>query len=342
MVTRGYLGIDVGSISTNIVLIDQNEQVIHAIYKRNSGSPIDSLKNGLAEIRQSGIKDNQIYGVGTTGSARNLVGSIVGADIIKNEITAHGLAAIKIKPDVQTVLEIGGQDSKIIIIRDGIIVDFGMNTVCAAGTGSFLDHQAHRLGIPIEEFGKLATKANNISPIAGRCTVFAESDMIHKQQLGYGKAEIVAGLCDALVRNYLNNVAKGKVIRPPLLFQGGVAANEGIKSAFERVLDCSVVIPPFYKVMGAFGAALLAIEIVSHQHIDTHFRGFTLSDNNIKTKGFFCGDCPNNCEVIEIIIDNTCVGLSGDRCGRYSSEQQLQNLHQSCPETGICSVVPSQ
>ncbi len=154
--------------------------------------------------------DMEICGVGATGSARNLAGVIVGADVVKNEITAHAVAASTVNPKVQTVLEIGGQDSKIIILRDGVVVDFAMNTVCAAGTGSFLDQQASRLNIPIEEFGGLALRGKSPVRIAGRCSVFAESDMIHKQQLGHNLEDIIGGLCEALVRNFLNNLGKGE------------------------------------------------------------------------------------------------------------------------------------
>lgn len=157
--------------------------------------------------------------MGTTGSARHLAGVVVGADMVKNEITAHAVAAITLLPEVRTVFEIGGQDSKLIIIRDQVVEDFAMNTICAAGTGSFLEHQAVRLGIPIEEFGKLALQAQQSVRIAGRCTVFAESDMIHKQQLGFGKPEIIRGLCEALVRNFINNLATGKTILDPIVFK---------------------------------------------------------------------------------------------------------------------------
>ena len=149
----------------------------------------------------------EICGVATTGSARYLAGVVLGADLIKNEITSHAVAAMHYIPEVQTVVEIGGQDSKIILIRDSVVVDFGMNTVCAAGTGSFIDHQAARLNVNIEEFGGQALKSTAPVRIAGRCTVFAESDMIHKQQIGHRPEDIVYGLCQALVRNYLNNVA---------------------------------------------------------------------------------------------------------------------------------------
>jgi predicted CoA-substrate-specific enzyme activase len=156
-------------------------------------------------------------------------------------------------PDVQTVVEIGGQDSKIIILRDGIVTDFAMNTVCAAGTGSFLDHQAERLNIPIEEFGNIALKSKSPVRIAGRCSVFAESDMIHKQQMGHPTSDIVAGLCDALVRNYLNNVGKGKDIMSPVLFQGGVAANAGIKAALERLWSWRSLSLPISALWGPSG-----------------------------------------------------------------------------------------
>ncbi len=208
----------------------------------------------------------EVLGAGTTGSARHLSGIIVGADIVKNEITAHAVAALHVVPEVRTVLEIGGQDSKIIILQDGIVVDFAMNTVCAAGTGSFLDHQAARLDIPIEDFGDYALRAESGVQIAGRCSVFAESDMIHKQQVGHPMDSIIFGLCEALVRNYLNNLAKGKNIESPVVFQGGVAANVGMKRAFEEVLEVEVVVPDHFEVMGAIGAALLAQETERARH----------------------------------------------------------------------------
>ena len=150
---------------------------------------------------------------------------------------AHAVASSTLYPEVQTILEIGGQDSKIIILRNGIVSDFAMNTVCAAGTGSFLDHQSQRLGIPIEQFGEYALKSTVPVTIAGRCSVFAESDMVHKAQMGYSKEDIISGLCHALVRNYMNNVGKGKDVQGPVVFQGGVAFNKGIIKAFEDELN---------------------------------------------------------------------------------------------------------
>ncbi len=207
---RYYLGVDVGSISTNLAIIDGQKNLVKSVYIRTEGRPIQSIQHGVALLKEMVGENFQISGVGATGSARQLTGLVIGADVVRNEITAHTLASLNENSEIQTIIEIGGQDSKIIIIRNGLPVDFAMNTVCAAGTGSFLDQQANRLEIPIEEFGDLALKSANAVAIAGRCTVFAESDMIHKQQLGHSEEDIIRGLSEALVRNYLNNVLFSK------------------------------------------------------------------------------------------------------------------------------------
>ncbi|MDW7674289.1 MAG: acyl-CoA dehydratase activase [Bacillota bacterium] len=319
-----YLGIDVGSVSTNIVVIDSEKKVIYSDYLRTQGQPLITLKKGL-QILYDKFSNLQVTGVGTTGSARHLSGVIVGADIVKNEITAHAVAASELIPEVNTILEIGGQDSKIIIMRNGVVSDFAMNTVCAAGTGSFLDQQASRLGIQIEDFGDLALKAQVPVRIAGRCSVFAESDMIHKQQLGHSLADITSGLCEALVRNYLNNVGKGKEILAPIAFQGGVAANKGIKKAFEKALGLEVVIPEHFKVMGALGASLLAREEILKGKT-TNFRGFSSFENNHDVSSFECKDCANNCEVIQIGYESRIIARWGDRCGKWESTVEEKKL----------------
>ncbi|MGI6604206.1 MAG: 2-hydroxyglutaryl-CoA dehydratase [Firmicutes bacterium] len=315
----GYLGIDVGSVSTNLVATNDHNEIIASTYLRTQGQPIQALQQGLVELQQQLPPGFKVLGVGTTGSGRTLAGVVVGADIVKNEITAHAVAAASLVPNVQTVLEIGGQDSKIIILRDGVVTDFGMNTVCAAGTGSFMDHQAERLGIPIAEFGNLALRATNPVRIAGRCTVFAESDMVHKQQMGHKLEDIVAGLCEALVRNYLNNVGKGKDILPPVVFQGGVAANAGIRTAFERALGITVYVPQYYGVMGAWGAAILAREKVRGGAGTTKFRGFQIARLDYQASSFECQGCPNQCEVISITSEGNILARWGDRCGRWES-----------------------
>lgn len=311
-----YLGIDVGSVSTNLVIVDADNRVLASEYLRTRGQPIQVVQEGLRLLSPKMPPDAEISGVGVTGSARSLIGVAVGADVVKNEITAHAIAADLVEPGVQTVLEIGGQDSKIIILRHGVVVDFAMNTVCAAGTGSFLDHQAARIGIPIEDFGAYALKSKHPVHIAGRCSVFAESDMVHKQQMGHGTEDIISGLCDALVRNYLNNVGKGKEILSPVVFQGGVAANVGIKASFEKALQCEVIVPEHYNVMGALGSAVLA-RYSMDECAKSSFRGFALSDLEFEASTFTCDGCPNICEIVNLSLDERLLARWGGRCGKW-------------------------
>ncbi len=321
-----YLGIDVGSVSTNLVVTDHNGSIIAKLYRRTSGRPINSMLEGLEEIAEE-CGYPVISGVGVTGSGRELAGVIVGADIIKNEITTHAIAAQTVVPGVKTILEIGGQDSKIIILRNGVVYDFAMNTVCAAGTGSFLDRQAARLGVPIEEFGEMALRSSSPVRIAGRCAVFAESDMIHKQQSGHSNEDIVNGLCEALVRNYLSNLAKGKEICEPVMFQGGVAANKGIAVAFERALGMKVTIPEDHAVMGAFGAALYARQRkMADKNTGSKFNGFGITKREYKTKSFECNGCASMCEIVELLIDGEVRARWGDRCGKWSTSVQYRTI----------------
>jgi len=316
-----YLGVDVGSVSTDIVLLDENLNFLDGIYLRTMGRPINAVQEGF-KIFKKKYGDIEIKGAGTTGSGRQISSFLIGADTVKNEITAHAVASLKLEPELKTIIEIGGQDSKIIILRDRVVNDFAMNTVCAAGTGSFLDRQAERLGIPIEEFGSFAVKSDNPVRIAGRCAVFAESDMIHKQQLGFSDKDIIRGLCDALVRNYLSNVAKGKDIKPKIFFQGGVAANIGMKASFEKALGTEVFVPKHYDMMGAIGAAILAKEQVQKTGV-SKFKGFEIADSNFTSKSFECSGCSNRCEVINICNLENVIGCFGDRCGKWSNKKAV-------------------
>ena len=312
-----YLGIDVGSVTTKIAGLDENDRLVANIYLPTQGKPIEVMQLGLKKTKEQLPPDVDICGMATTGSARYLAGVIVGADLVKNEITSHAVATLQYVPQVQTIIEIGGQDSKIIIIRDGIVTDFGMNTVCAAGTGSFLDHQAIRLDMNIEEFSQRALDSNTPVRIAGRCTVFAESDMIHKQQMGHRTEDIVYGLCQALVRNYLNNVGLGKDIKPPIVFQGGVAFNQGIVKAFQEELDTEIIVPDHHEVMGAIGAALLAHEEMVHSDNGSKFKGFGVSEVKYSTSSFECEACPNRCEIAQLSLDGQVLARWGGRCDMW-------------------------
>lgn len=313
-----YIGVDVGSVSTDIVLLDENMNVIESLYLKTKGNPLKTIKEGFKSL-QDKYCDEEIKAVGTTGSGRQIASFLIGADAVKNEITAHAVASLEIEEDVRTIIEIGGQDSKIIILKDGIVTDFAMNTVCAAGTGSFLDRQAERLSIPIEEFGNLALQSKTPVRIAGRCAVFAESDMIHKQQVGYKEEDIIRGLCEALVRNYLNNIAKGKELKTKIFFQGGVAANIGMKHAFEKELGVELYVPKYYNVMGAIGAAIIGKNTVKKNSDTTKFKGFKTASGNFHSKSFECDGCSNRCEVVKIIDEKNSSGCFGDRCGKWSN-----------------------
>ena len=319
-----YLGIDVGSVSTDFVIMNEDKKILDQLYLKTKGNPIEAVKDGLRQMGKKYVS-SEIVGVGATGSGRTLAAAVTGVDVVKNEITAHGVASATFDPEIRTIIEIGGQDSKIILLNDGVITDFAMNTVCAAGTGSFLDRQAERLGMEIGELGDYALRASNPVRIAGRCAVFAESDIIHKQQLGCTMEDIIAGMSRALVRNYLSNVAKGKEILPKVCFQGGVASNAGICRALEEALECEIIVPEYHKVMGAFGAAVLAQESMAAENgklqKKTRFKGFEVGHDDIKTETFECGDCSNHCEVVVLRSGRSQIGCFSDRCGKYQSKK---------------------
>jgi predicted CoA-substrate-specific enzyme activase len=269
-----YLGIDVGSVSTKLAALNDSRKLVAHICIPTHGNPASSVAEGLSLIQAQLPVDISIERVAVTGSARELISERVGADIVKNEVTAQATAALHFYPEAHTVIEIGGQDSKIILLRDGLVADFGMNTVCAAGTGSFLDHQAQRLGLSLDKFGEMACRSDSPAKLSGRCTVFAESEMIHRQQSGGRLEDIVYGLCQTLAHNYLNSVAAGKEILPPVVFQGGLAFNRGMIRAFEDELKIRLIIPEHPEMMGATGAALLAMRRKSNEA--TRFKGLTL------------------------------------------------------------------
>lgn len=314
--TKAFLGIDTGSISTKGVLIDEDRNIIARSYLWTEGNPTDAARRVVDDLHsQVNADDIEIVGVGTTGSARRLVGAMTHATVIKNEITAHAVGTTYLHPDVRTILEIGGQDSKIICVENGVATDYAMNTLCAAGTGSFLSSQAHRLGLEVEEFGDVALTSKKPANIAARCTVFAESDLVHKIQMGYPREDIVAGLCKAVASNYLNNVGKGKKIVGPVVFQGGVSKNAGVVHFFEELLGQEVMVDPDGHLMGCFGAALLAAEASHTTKMDEPFN-WDVSKIEFKTREVECHKCANHCEIICVYQDGELIDSWGNRCDK--------------------------
>lgn len=305
-----YLGIDIGSISTKGVIISEDDTILASDYLYTEGDPILAVGKLLNHLKEDFLFDKyQVVSIGTTGSARKLIGTILGASVIKNEITAHAIGTASIVPEVRTILEIGGQDSKIILLNHGVVVDYAMNTLCAAGTGSFLSSQSRRLGVEVEEFGEIALTSKNPASIAARCTIFAESDLVHKAQIGYRKEDIIAGLCKSVAVNYLNNVGKGKKILGPIVFQGGVSKNIGVRRAFEDLLGESVYVDDNSHLMGALGVAILA----KRSNIEKPF-DFRFSDVHFETKGIQCKGCANHCEIMCVLKDSQLLDSWGNRC----------------------------
>jgi predicted CoA-substrate-specific enzyme activase len=304
------MGVDIGSISTKGVVIDEDNEILASTYLWTEGNPIHAVKRVLDELdSQLAGQDSQVISVGTTGSARELIGTTLGAQLVKNEITAHAVGTLSRHPDVRTIFEIGGQDSKIIILENGIVIDYAMNTLCAAGTGSFLSSQSKRLGIEVEEFGEWAMRSTSPTKIAGRCTVFAESDLVHKIQIGHPLEDIIAGLCRAVVSNYLTNVAKGKNIAAPIVFQGGVSKNLGVVKAFEDVTGEPVLVDDIGHLMGAVGVAILARKTGIEKPFD-----FAVKEMEFHTMGTECDRCPNNCEIICVMRGDEFLDGWGNRC----------------------------
>jgi len=305
------LGIDIGSVSTKFVLIDEKYDIINKNYSKTFGNPIEAFQKSLNDILSY---EKDISAIGVTGSARQLIGNLLQATIIKNELTAHAAATTHFFPEVRTIIEIGGQDSKLIFLEKGKIIDFALNNLCAAGTGSFLEQQANRLNISLDEFSENAFQAEDKVNISGKCTVFAESDMIHYQQLGVEKSFILFGLCLAMANNYISELAKGKEIKAPIVFQGGVSKNKGMLKAFEYILNKKISIPPNSEVLGAYGSAKLAFDNKKEEKCFTKFADLL---EPIKTGFFHCKDCENNCEVFFTELKNKKI-FWNDRCQKYS------------------------
>lgn len=315
-----YLGIDIGSISTNLAVIDENGDVVKEIYLRTESRPIEVVNNGLREIEEEVGDKIRIRGVGTTGSGRELIGELIGADTINDEITAHKTGATHVGEKllegstVDTIFDIGGQDSKFISIEDDIVVDFTMNEACAAGTGSFLEEQAEKLSINIKgEFAELALSSEKPIRLGERCTVFMERDLNPYLQRGAKKEDLAAGLAYSIVLNYLNRVVRGRKIGDVIYFQGGTAYNDSVAAAFATILDKEIVVPPYNGVIGAIGMAFLAQEKILQSKKQTSFRGYHLDKIDYTIREFTCKACSNFCEIQEFRVEENKT-YWGDKC----------------------------
>ena len=317
-----YIGIDVGSISTNVVAVDKDKKLIAKCYLRTSGRPIEAVRKGVKIIgNEVGDKIN-VKAVGTTGSGRYLIGDFVGADIVINEITAQATAAADIDSSVDTIFEIGGQDSKYISLENGVIVDFEMNKICAAGTGSFLEEQSERFNIEITDFGDKALKAKSPLNLGERCTVFMETNVYSHYEKGASIEDILAGLAYSITINYINRVVGRKKIGEKIFFQGAVAYNRAVVAAFENYLGKEIIVPQNHEVTGAIGAAMAALKNSTGK---TKFRGFDeIAKVTYKQSSFVCKGCPNRCDIKKVTITGSSPLFYGGRCEKYEKKDSTK------------------
>jgi len=320
---NAYLGIDIGSVSTNLVVLDRSGQVLKEIYLRTDARPVEAVGRGLREIQETIGERIRVCGVGTTGSGRELIGELVGADTVKDEITAHKTGASFIDREllglgVDTIFEIGGQDAKYISLEDSIVVDFTMNEACAAGTGSFLEERAQELGIRIEgEFAELALSSRAPLRLGERCTVFMERDVNDCLRRGASLEDTVAGLAYSIATNYINRVVRGRRIGEVIFLQGGTAYNDAVAAALAAVVGKRVIVPPFNGVMGALGVALLARDKAEKTGEESAFRGYAPHEVDCETFEFTCRGCTNYCQMQRVTVEGRHT-YWGDKCSvRY-------------------------
>jgi predicted CoA-substrate-specific enzyme activase len=323
---RGYLGVDVGSVSTNLALVDGEGRVKAGVYLPTRGRPLEVIREGCEQLFDRCSGGLEILGIGTTGSGRHLAGEYLEADEVRNEITCQLAGTLPYFPEADTIFEIGGQDSKFIKLQDGRIQDFTMNKICAAGTGSFLEEQAELLDLDIQrDFSRLAHQSGAPSDLGSQCTVFMESELVNALSRGESVSDVTAGLAFAIVRNYLEKVVAERPVGDHIVFQGGVASNPAVVNAFARLLERPVPVHPYNRISGAIGAALITRRTVEQkgkvspdlaQLQERIRRPFLVSS-------FQCRHCANRCQVNRIDLGNRLL-FFGDICERYTVKQRAR------------------
>ncbi|MFQ5905386.1 MAG: acyl-CoA dehydratase activase [bacterium] len=323
----GYIGVDVGSTSTKLAFVNEEEEVVLDLYRKTSGDPTGAtglLFKALQEIQRTRGVNLSVLGAATTGSGRKLLGRLIGADSIVNEITAHATGTLKIDPEIETIFEIGGQDSKYIHLRNGRMAQCNMNYVCAAGTGAFIEEQAKKLGFSVQEIGD-RVMGLSAPPSSERCTVFMEQDLNNLLLQGYEREDALAAVLYSVAQNYLTKVVgKRPVSSKKVFFQGATARNKALVAAFENILDREIVVSPLCHIMGAYGAALLTKRERKEQ---SSFKGLNLFRRKITLSYERCGLCTNHCKITFAEIEGEEERPSwGYMCGRDRAEKRKRKV----------------
>lgn len=304
-----YLGIDAGSISMKGVLIDENKKIIKSYYTKNAG-----LTSTITEVIQNLRINSKIDGCGITGSGKEFISILIGGDITESEVISHYIGAIDLYPHARTLMDIGGEDSKLLLIDDNHnLISFMLNSDCGGGCGAMIESIAQRMGILINDVGDIALKSTKRINLPSKCGVFCQSAVVSKLNKGMSKEDILMGVMYGFVGNYFTMLAKGKSLNPPFVFQGATAKNKALVKCFEEELKHEVIVPEYPELMGAYGMAILSMWQVKEK---SKFKGFDISKSEFKSETRYGTNCSNSCEISEIYQDGKIIGILGNRCER--------------------------
>ncbi len=303
------LGFDIGNGTIKIVVLSEKKKVIDSVYLKNVGI-INTLQKGLKIIYKRN-KNINVISCGMSGAGRNFASKIVGVDILKTEILAFSIGCLHFIPNANTLMDMGQEDGKMLIIRDKVLVDFTMNSICSAGCGSYLENVAVRFGIKIEDFAGMALKSTHPISISGKCAVFGTSNCVSKLNSGSKIEDILMGVSESLVRNFIYTLSKNKELKPPYIFGGGISLNKSVVQSLEKELNHKVIILKYSTFLTAIGMAILSLE---DRPKKTKFKGFLNMNNEFTTKTYYGTGCTNECEITQLFKNKELIGYIGNRC----------------------------
>ena len=329
-----FLGIDVGSTTTKAVVLGQNGELLYSSYNNNEGSPLNKTLEILKELYILINKDTRIAKAAVTGYGEGLIKAALGIDIGEIETICHFRGAKEFMPNVEFILDIGGQDMKALMIKDGVINNILLNEACSSGCGSFIEGFSKSLGISIDEFAKLAISSKRPVDLGSRCTVFMNSKVKQVQKEGVSVSDISAGLSYSVIKNALYKVIKIRnfdELGKNIIVQGGTFYNDGILRSFEKITGINVVRPEIAGLMGAYGAALISKENHKENEISTIITRDKINDFTIETSCERCGICGNNCLLTINKFSETEKYITGNRCerplGEIAKKKNVPNLY---------------